>query len=131
MGGNSEGALRRVARLGDGWHATGTSVDAFRQGVETLRRFWTDAGREGAPALSLRSPIVIDGVHRAAVDMELIRGRGRYVLGGPVAKILEELRGFQALGCQHIALEVSYSTYPAILQTIDVIAERLRPQVVD
>jgi hypothetical protein len=27
----------------------------------------------------------------------------------------------------HIALEVSYSTYPAIHETIDIIAERLRP----
>ncbi len=131
VGGNSEGALRRVARFGDGWHATGTSVDAFRQGVDTLRRFWAESGRDGAPALSLRTPIVVDGVHRAAVDMAMIRGRGRHVLSGPVAKILEELRGFQALGCQHIALEVSYSTYPAILTTIDVIAERLRPQVAD
>jgi len=131
VGGNSEGALRRAARFGDGWHATGTSVDAFRQGVETLRRFWAEGGREGAPTLSLRTPIVLDGVHRAAVDMGLIRGRGRHVLAGPVAKILEELRGYQAVGCEHIALEVSYATYPAILKTIDVIAERLRPQVAD
>ena len=131
VGGNSEAALRRVARLGDGWHSTGTSVDAFRQGVETVRRFWAEARRHGEPALSLRIPIVIDGVHRPAVDMELIRGRGRHVIGGPVDKIVEELRGFQAHGCEHIALEVSYSTYPAILQTIDVIAERLRPAVVD
>jgi len=127
VGGNSEGALRRVARLGDGWHATGSTVEAFGQGAETVRRFWKDAGREGEPALSLRIPILIDGVHRAAVDMSLIRGR--HVIGGPVAKIVEELRGYQALGCQHIALEVSYSTYPAILETIDIIAERLRPPV--
>jgi probable F420-dependent oxidoreductase len=127
VGGNSEGALRRVARLGDGWHATATSVEAFGQGAETVRRFWKDAGREGEPALSLRIPILIDGVHRAAVDMGLIRGR--HVIGGSVATIVEELRGFQALGCQHIALEVSYSTYPAILETIDIIAERLRPPV--
>jgi probable F420-dependent oxidoreductase len=127
VGGNSEGALRRVARLGDGWHATATTVEAFGQGAETVRRFWKDAGREGEPVLSLRIPILIDGVHRAAVDMGLIRGR--HVIGGPVATILEELRGFQALGCQHIALEVSYSTYPAILETIDIIAERLRPPV--
>ncbi len=127
VGGNSEGALRRVARLGDGWHATATTVEAFGQGAETVRRFWKDAGREGEPALSLRIPILIDGVHRAAVDMSLIRGR--HVIGGPVAKIVEELRGYQALGCQHIALEVSYSTYPAILETIDISAERLRPPV--
>jgi probable F420-dependent oxidoreductase len=127
VGGNSEGALRRVARLGDGWHATATTVEAFGQGAETVRRFWKDAGREGEPALSLRIPILIDGVHRAAVDMSLIRGR--HVIGGSAATILEELRGYQALGCQHIALEVSYSTYPAILETIDIIAERLRPPV--
>jgi probable F420-dependent oxidoreductase len=129
VGGNSEAALRRVARLGDGWHSTGTGVDAFRQGGETVRRFWREAGRAGEPALSLRIPIVIDGVHRPAVDMELIRGRGRHVIGGPIDKIVEELRGFSSAGCEHIALEVSYSTYPAILQTIDVIAERLRPAV--
>jgi probable F420-dependent oxidoreductase len=127
VGGNSEGALRRVARHGDGWHATATNHDAFRQGVETVRRFWKEAGREGEPALSLRIAILVDGVHRPAVDMALIRGR--HVIGGSVAKIVEELRGYQALGCEHIALEVSYSTYPAIHETIDVIAERLRPAV--
>ncbi len=129
VGGNSEGALRRVARLGDGWHATATTREAFRQGVDTLRRFWKDAGREGEPALSLRIPILIDGVHRPAVDMTLIRGR--HVIGGSVAAIADELRGYQALGCGHIALEVSYSTYPAIAETIDIIAGRLRPVVAD
>jgi probable F420-dependent oxidoreductase len=127
VGGNSEGALRRVARLGDGWHATATTHDAFRQGVETVRRFWQEEKRAGEPALSLRIPILVDGVHRPAVDMALIRGR--HVIGGPVAKIVEELRGYQALGCEHIALEVSYSTYPAIHETVDIIAERLRPAV--
>jgi len=129
VGGNSEAALRRVARFADGWHATATNRDAFQQSADTLRRFWKDAGRDGEPALSLRIPIVIEGVHQAAVDMALIRGR--HVITGTVAKIAEDLRGFRALGCGHIALEVSYSTYPAIHDTIDIIAERLRPQVVD
>ena len=127
VGGNSEGALRRVARLGDGWHATATTHDAFRQGVETLRRFWKEAGREGEPALSLRIPILVDGVHRPAVDMALIRGR--HVIAGSPVRIVEELRGYQALGCEHIALEVSYSTYPAIYETINIIAGLLRPAV--
>src|SRR6266705_50895 len=129
VGGNSEAALRRVARFADGWHATATNRDAFQQSADTLRRFWKDAGRDGEPALSLRIPIVIEGVHQSAVDMALIRGR--HVITGTVAKIAEDLRGFRALGCGHIALEVSYSTYPAIHDTIDIIAERLRPQVAD
>jgi probable F420-dependent oxidoreductase len=64
IGGSSEAAYRRVARLGDGWHASSTTHDAFRQGADAVRRFWKEAGREGAPYLSLRIPILIDGVHR-------------------------------------------------------------------
>ena len=128
IGGRSEGALRRVARFGDGWHATSSTVEQFRQGVETVRRFWKEAGRAGEPGVSLRIPIMIEGVHRTAVDLAFLRGR--HVIGGPVARIVDELRGFRDAGCQHIALEVSYSTYPSILDTIDVIAERLRPHVV-
>jgi alkanesulfonate monooxygenase SsuD/methylene tetrahydromethanopterin reductase-like flavin-dependent oxidoreductase (luciferase family) len=128
IGGGSEGALRRVARFGDGWHATSSTVEQFRQGVEAVRRFWTEAGRAGTPAVSLRIPIMIEGVHRTAVDLGFLRGR--HVIGGPVATILDELRGFRDAGCEHIALEVSYATYPTILDTIDVIADRLRPHVV-
>ena len=129
IGGASDGAYRRVARLGDGWHASSMDHDAFRQGAESVRRFWKEAGREGAPFLSLRIPILIDGVHRAAVDMGLLRGR--HTLKGSAKQIADELSGFEALGCGHVALEVSYSTFPAILETIDLVAEKIRPQLAD
>jgi alkanesulfonate monooxygenase SsuD/methylene tetrahydromethanopterin reductase-like flavin-dependent oxidoreductase (luciferase family) len=127
IGGSSEAAFRRVARLGDGWHASSTNHDAFRQGADAVRQLWKEAGRAGAPYFSLRIPILIDGVHRPAVDMALIRGR--HMLNGSVKQIAEELRGFQALDCGHVALEVSYSTFPAILETIDLVAEEIKPLV--
>jgi len=127
IGGSSEAAFRRVARLGDGWHASSTNHDAFRQGADTVRRLWKEAGREGSPYFSLRIPILIDGVHRAAVDMALVRGR--HTLNGSAKQIAEELRGFQALGLGHVALEVSYSTFPAILETIDLVADEIKPRV--
>jgi probable F420-dependent oxidoreductase len=127
IGGSSEGAFRRVARLGDGWHASSTNHDAFRQGADTVRRLWKEAGREGSPYFSLRIPILVDGVHRAAVDMGLIRGR--HTLNGSAKQIAEELRGFAALGCGHVALEVSYSTFPAILETIDLVADEIKPRL--
>ncbi len=129
IGGGSDGAFRRAARLGDGWHASGTSHDAFRQGAEAVRHYWKETGRDGAPLLTLRIPILIDGVHRAAVDMAMIRGR--HLVQGSVKRVVEELRGFRALDCAHVALEVSYSTYPAILETIDILAEQVRPQLED
>ena len=127
IGGSSEGAYHRVARLGDGWHASSTTHEAFRQGADSVRRLWKEAGREGAPYLSLRIPILIDGVHRPAVDMALMRGR--HTLHGTPKQVAEELSGFEALGCGHVALEVSYSTYPAILETIDLVADKIRPQL--
>jgi alkanesulfonate monooxygenase SsuD/methylene tetrahydromethanopterin reductase-like flavin-dependent oxidoreductase (luciferase family) len=127
VGGGSEGAFRRVARFGDGWHASSTDHEGFRKGTEAVLRFWREAGRDGTPIWTLRVPLLIEGVHRAAVDMTLLRGR--YVIEGCVGKVVEILRGFQALGCGHVALEVSYSTYPAILQTIDIVARDVRPQL--
>lgn len=127
IGGSSEGAFRRVARLGDGWHASSTDLETFRQGQEAVLRSWKEAGREGTPIWTLRVPLFIEGIHRAAVDMTLLRGR--YAIQGSVTRVVETLRGFQALGCGHVALEVSYATFPAVLETIDVLAREVRPQV--
>jgi probable F420-dependent oxidoreductase len=125
VGGASDAALRRAARLGDGWHASGMPPGAFRAGARAVANHWKDAGREGEPQLSLRIPILIEGIHRPAVDAALLGTR--HVLRGPIAAVVRELRQYRSAGCEHVALEVSYSTYPAILDTIDVVAEQVRP----
>ena len=127
VGGSSEGAFRRVARFGDGWHASATDPEAFRRGMEAVLRFWQEARREEVPIWTLRVPLFIEGVHRAAVDMSLLRGR--YAIEGSVAQVVETLRTFRSLGCSHVALEVSYTTFPAILESIDILAQEVRPQV--
>jgi probable F420-dependent oxidoreductase len=127
IGGGSDGAFRRVARLGDGWHASATTPEAFQQGMDAVRRYWKEAGREGEPVGSVRVPVFLDGVHRPAVDMAFLRGR--YAIAGSVAAVTDELRRFQALGCAHVALEVSYSVYPAILETIDLLASEVKPKL--
>jgi probable F420-dependent oxidoreductase len=128
IGGGSEGALRRVARLGDGWHATAATPDTFRQGKQAVMRFWKEAGRGGEPAWSLRIPIFIEGVHSWAVDDKLLRGR--HAVRGTVKQVMGQLAEYQRLGVGHVALEVSYSTYPAILETIDILAGDVKPVLV-
>jgi alkanesulfonate monooxygenase SsuD/methylene tetrahydromethanopterin reductase-like flavin-dependent oxidoreductase (luciferase family) len=125
IGGASEAAFRRVARLGDGWHASSMNAAAFRAGALSVANLWKEAGREGRPELTLRVPLLVDGVHRPAVDPALLGTR--HVLRGTVANVVRELRAYQAAGLSHVALEVSYSTYPTILETLDVIAEEIRP----
>jgi probable F420-dependent oxidoreductase len=125
IGGGSEGALRRVARLGDGWHATAATPEVFRQGKQAVTRFWKEAGRDGEPAWSLRIPLFIDGVHQWAVDAKLLRGR--HALRGTVKQVAGQLAEYQRLGVSHVALEVSYSVYPAIFETIDLLVDEVKP----
>jgi probable F420-dependent oxidoreductase len=125
IGGGSEGAFRRVARLGDGWHATAATPETFRQGKQAVSRFWKEAEREGEPEWSMRIPIFIDGVHQWAVDEKLLRGR--HTVRGTARQIAGQLAEYQRLGVSHMALEVSYSVYPAILETIDILAEEIKP----
>ena len=47
IGGNSEAAFRRVARLGDGWHASSMNQEAFRQGADAVRRLWKEGRTRG------------------------------------------------------------------------------------
>jgi probable F420-dependent oxidoreductase len=125
VGGSSEAALRRAARLGDGWHASSVPPSVFRASALAVGNYWKEAKREGEPQLTLRVPLLIDGIHRAAVDPALLGSR--HIVRGPIASVARELRQYQSAGCSHVALEVSYSTYPAILETIDVLAEEIRP----
>lgn len=125
VGGSSEAALRRAARLGDGWHASSVPPSVFRASALAVGNYWKEAKREGEPQLTLRVPLLIDGIHRPAVDPALLGSR--HIVRGPIANVARELRQYQSAGCDHIALEVSYSTYPAILDTIDAIAEEIRP----
>ena len=127
VGGSSDAAFRRVARLGDGWHASSCSPQTFRAGALAVHNHWKDAGREGEPELTLRIPLLIEGVHRPAVDPGLLGTR--HVVRGPLQNVLRELRAYQSAGCRHVAIEVSYSTFPSILQTIDLLADEVMPSV--
>src|SRR5256712_13340680 len=46
IGGNSEAAMRRAGRLGDGWIPSFITPERFRVGVEKIQAFAAEAGRE-------------------------------------------------------------------------------------
>ncbi|MFN8497950.1 MAG: TIGR03619 family F420-dependent LLM class oxidoreductase [Anaerolineae bacterium] len=55
-GGHSDAALRRVARLGDGWHPTLITLDELADGVRRLRQFCDQAGRDFASLTIVARP---------------------------------------------------------------------------
>ncbi len=74
FGGNSDAALRRVARVGDGWYGFNLSgVDAVRERVTRLRELCGDAGRDSAAleisvALEDPQPEDLDALAALGVD---------------------------------------------------------------
>lgn len=49
VGGHADAALRRAARLGDGWMMGGGTPDQFAELSEKVKGYWGEEGRDGAP----------------------------------------------------------------------------------
>lgn len=64
-GGHSDAAIRRCARTGDGWHPTQITVEALAEGIEKLRQYCAEFGRDPKTV-----PIVARPGNIYAVDHE-------------------------------------------------------------
>ena len=86
IGGVSRAAIRRAARLGDGWQPLGLSPEALGQGMAALREEARAAGRDAAAI-----PV--------SIALSLAASRpGRYALGTAPAEIAANAKAFAALG---------------------------------
>jgi probable F420-dependent oxidoreductase len=102
VGGGSPAALRRAGALADGYHATRSMPDELAGRIPIVRAAAEGAGRP-MPTFSAR----------VAVTTERTEGAG-YSLGGDPAAMLREIRAFESLGVEHLAL-VFEATEPAKL----------------
>ncbi|HUN50357.1 MAG TPA: LLM class F420-dependent oxidoreductase [Candidatus Sulfotelmatobacter sp.] len=100
IGGESEPALRRAARLGDGWYPIGVNpqfpldtLTRYRTRVERLRRLIAEAGRPAsAVTLGYRSPRFGAGVPRTTAEGE------RRLFAGEARDLAEDVRSMRDLG---------------------------------
>lgn len=114
IGGRAEPALRRVGALGDGYHSSATSPQAYGERLPMIRAAAEAAGRP-MPALSAR----------VRVQFDEAAGSG-YAIRGSAADIAAEVRTWAALGVEHLALYFA-TTAPAALEAG---AERFDREVV-
>jgi probable F420-dependent oxidoreductase len=109
IGGDTPRALRRVARLGDGWHAAFPTVGALRRGLDALRRACADAGRDMATlTLSCR------------VGLPARR---------PPEDTVAELRALADLGIAHVTLESAARSLDEMLTLYERFAKEVHPQL--
>ena len=98
IGGTSNGALRRTARLGDGWLSTGLRPESLRERLSTLQKLCEAQGRRFAD-LSLSHKLFINiGEARTGAD------GGREPGTGSQADIVEDLRRLVDLGYSRIVV---------------------------
>jgi probable F420-dependent oxidoreductase len=120
IGGESGPAMRRAAKLGDGWYPIGTNpthplntLARFRAAVARLHKLVEEAGRDPAKiALAYRVHRHGDVVPGKAEDGE------RHLFSGGVTQIAEDLRAMRELGVAAVDFSFPGETADAVLASM-------------
>ena len=114
IGGNTDAALRRVARYGDGWFPSFVTPDEFRTGLARLAAYGAEHGRTIDPreAGVVILTHVTDDRSRAQAMAQALAARfpnapeaflGRVAIGS-VSECVERVRAFVEAGCTKFVL---------------------------
>jgi probable F420-dependent oxidoreductase len=130
IGGHTAAAVRRAARLGDGWHPIGLrppatlEPDEYASSVKQLHAWALEAGRNPADiVLSFRAPMEVRSsrAKTPAGDRPLFQGTAAEVLG--------DVQRYQALGVSHMVFDPVRPDLRAVLDNIARFADEVRPKV--
>ncbi len=109
IGGHTPRALRRVAELGDGWHAAFPTAEKMRAGVADLEAACTKAGRD--------------------VKSLVISARVGLPAKQDAEALVREIRALAALGVSHVILESRVRDLADLTQIYEKFAREVRPSV--
>lgn len=127
--GESPQALRRAARLGDGWYPIGTNprypvgtVDQLSESLVRLRRYAEDAGRD---------PAVVQIAYSAAwyddPGARMAPGRGNRCFAGTPEQVAADIRAFEKLGVRHLMMGFQRDTLAETIERMQRFAEEVMP----
>jgi len=117
-GGRSEPALRRAARLADGWFSYAVSPEMFAKGLVTIEAAAQEAGRrlEHFATAHLMFTRIGDSYERALDEaaaslsiryaMNMRSATQRYGAIGTPSQVAEKIREFHAAGVRHLSLDL-------------------------
>jgi alkanesulfonate monooxygenase SsuD/methylene tetrahydromethanopterin reductase-like flavin-dependent oxidoreductase (luciferase family) len=115
IGGVSRAAIRRAARLGDGWQPLGLSPEALGQGIATLRDEARACGRDGA-----RIPVSIAMTLAAA-------HAGRHALGTAPSEIVKNARAYADVGVETLIISAGTSDPGEARTALEMVAREVLP----
>jgi probable F420-dependent oxidoreductase len=115
IGGVSRAAIRRAARLGDGWQPLGLSPEALGQGIAALRDEARDCGRDGA-----KIPVSI------AITLAAARA-GRHALGTAPSEIVKNARAYADVGVDTLIISAGTSDPGEARAALEMVAREVLP----
>jgi probable F420-dependent oxidoreductase len=124
IGGSSPGAMTRAATMGDGWHPSGMSPEAFAQGREQVRKLATAAGRDpDSLVMSVRVEVEVHG--RPSSQRAQSRSR---LSGSDMDDLVAGIKAYENAGVEHIVLALNSGDIPQLTALMGDIAKRVMPQ---
>jgi probable F420-dependent oxidoreductase len=126
IGGHSKPALRRVARLGDGWHPVGAVAasplppEEMREKLDELKRLTDEAGRDFSEiTISFKAPLY-------EPDMKEVAGERRRFTGSP-EQVADDIREYGSLGISELIFDFRGDTIDASTEGMEKFAKELMP----
>ena len=122
IGGLSHSAIRRAARVGDGWHASTVSAEELTQGVGYLQECARAAGRDVSEIpVSVRLDM---GISSATSNTY---GRSRYSLGADAEEITRNSQAFERLGVETIVIAPTTGDTGETLAALEMLTRDVLP----
>jgi probable F420-dependent oxidoreductase len=141
-GGRSQAALRRAARLADGWFSYAVTPEMFAKGLETIEAAAAEAGRKlDAWATAHLLFARIGDSYEVAFDeaaaslstrygMNMRPATQRYAAIGTPQQVADKIRQFHAAGVRHISLDL-VGPYERRGEQLERFASEVRPLLSD
>lgn len=115
IGGVTQAAMRRAARVGNGWHPTAMPPEVLREHIHYLGEQAQAAGRQAADI-----PV--------SISLPLQGGRaGRYALGTNPTDMVSKLQEFANLGVETVVISPYTGEAQAMHHALDLIAQDVMP----
>jgi len=115
IGGISRAAIRRAARVGDGWQPLGFAPAALEPAIATLRDQARACGRDPS-----RIPV--------AISMSLgVPTPRRFALGTRPAEVLANARAFAAVGVETLVISTTTSDAQEARSALEMVAHEILP----
>ena len=123
IGGDSAGALRRTATVGDGWHPSGLSPEEFSLGKKEIEDLASKAGRD-PETIVMSTRVDVEVSPRASSGHEAGRPP---VPGDDPARIVAAIEAYQVAGVEHLVFALNSQDVPAITRLMERIAQDVIP----